>query len=376
MIRSISALVRIVCTPSIFPPGQTACFPACRPDKGVERDRLAIVQADRLLLCVDRHYGDAQLQRNTPIGPELLRSNVKALEGLISGEILFRQRRALIGRLTFAADHDDFAFKAQLAQAQRNLRSSMPGSDDDDPMARTFLIHRRDRRGEAVKLCSQRDLAGKARVGLPVRRAFEKVVFIRTYRGYGVSKSRIYIDVASCTGAAATAQSKLIDAQFANRLHERAAIFGRHDRMFSPRAINDCNIQHSSFLSSAFRGQCSAGFLMDRPWRRHRQPASSDQAFAPPRKFLVIAWPILRPGRSSSSARKPVAKMAPFDFAPNSKWPAGADLADATLNDRCGAVTTFTSQSARCRQACCGIGNGSACARVSAQRSTRQRKSP
>lgn len=142
--------------------------------------------------------------------------------------------------------------------------------------------------------------------------------------------------MASCAGAGSAAQSKLIDAQFADGLHERAIILGRSYPMFSARAIDDCNIQHSSSLPSAFRANCS--MFDEASLRRLFDDRRVGIRRSGPARNLSRLLAQITGGRDDRSGRTTQNSLGhrAFDFARKSKSRADAPIADVTVNDRCG----------------------------------------
>ena len=96
------------------------------------RDAAAIRQRDRPGRTVDRgrrHAGpelDPQLVERA-LGPE-----IAGIRRLLPQQDLFRQGRALVGRVGLLADHDDAALEALVAQRPRRPATGLAGADHDD----------------------------------------------------------------------------------------------------------------------------------------------------------------------------------------------------------------------------------------------------
>lgn len=105
---------------------------ACGPDQMAIVDHGTPGRGDAARFGIDRDDLLTQPKRDVALRPEAFGTDQDPLEGLVAGQIILRQGRALIGRIGFFADHRDRARKPLLPQRDRGLRAGMAGADDQN----------------------------------------------------------------------------------------------------------------------------------------------------------------------------------------------------------------------------------------------------
>src|SRR5581483_735473 len=81
---------------------------------------------------VERHGAAPGAVVDAVLAVERGRAHQHEVEPHLAGEIVLRQRRALIGQRILVADEDDLAVEPALAQRGGKLEPAMPGAEDDD----------------------------------------------------------------------------------------------------------------------------------------------------------------------------------------------------------------------------------------------------
>ena len=88
------------------------------------------------LPAIDRRHRVAVDQVDLLLGVKLGRPQPQIIDPGLTGEVGFRQRRALVGQNRLVADQHDAAGKALLAQRRRDLETGLAGADDGDDRSR------------------------------------------------------------------------------------------------------------------------------------------------------------------------------------------------------------------------------------------------
>ncbi|CAI8199455.1 MAG: Uncharacterised protein [Alphaproteobacteria bacterium] len=94
--------------------------------------RLAIIQRDGFGFCINACNRGFQLQRHIIVAVKIIRFQKQALAFHFTGQISFRQGRALIGQIGFITDKRDVSLIAALAQAHNCLQTGLAGSDNNN----------------------------------------------------------------------------------------------------------------------------------------------------------------------------------------------------------------------------------------------------
>src|SRR5690606_8516469 len=111
---------------------ETARIASGRPDQRAVGHGLPARERDGLGGRIDLGDRAAEQQLDPALGPELRRTDQDALERFLAGEVFLRQRRALVGRLAVATDHQHRTPEPLPAERDRRLRAAVSRADDDD----------------------------------------------------------------------------------------------------------------------------------------------------------------------------------------------------------------------------------------------------
>jgi len=96
-----------------------------RPDELAIDDLLAARGADKVRSRIDCGHLPAKQHGDLPLVPESGGADQDSLERLLASEIIFRQRRAFVGKFGLLADDGDGPGKAVLAERDRGLRAAV-----------------------------------------------------------------------------------------------------------------------------------------------------------------------------------------------------------------------------------------------------------
>ncbi len=134
--------------------GETSRGAAGRPDQLAVEEGGVVGKGRHVSLRIDGDDPSAEQHRDVLVAPECRRPDQNPLERLIAGEIVLRQRGALVGKIVFFGHDGDRPAKAALPEGYGRLRAAMAAADDQnievtighfEPVtdARTAAIHRR-----------------------------------------------------------------------------------------------------------------------------------------------------------------------------------------------------------------------------------------
>ena len=107
--------------------------PAARGEQQLRiGERPAVRSGDGSRGTVDGFDPNAGPDGHVPVRVELLRTEVDAFQAVLTGQVLLRERRALIGDVGLVADDDDLSLVSFLTQAGGGLPAGVSCSYDDD----------------------------------------------------------------------------------------------------------------------------------------------------------------------------------------------------------------------------------------------------